>query len=340
MSDINLSSLSTYLCSHVEGFGRLLSVQKFAGGQSNPTYLVDTDKQQYVLRRKPFGKLLKSAHAIDREFRVMQALRNTDVPVARAVHFCADEKIIGSAFYLMEYIEGRVMWDPALPDIGPEQRSEVYEEMLRVMTTLHRVDVEKAGLSDFGRPGNYYQRQINRWSEQYKASASEPDHQFEKLMGWLSVNMPEDDGQIALVHGDFRLDNMMFATDSQNVLALMDWELSTLGHPYADLAYQCMQLRMPHNSVMPGLGGLDRADLQIPTEREYVARYCELMGIDSLPNWNFYLAFSFFRLIAILLGVKQRAMQGSASSDKAMEMATLIEPLTELALEICSEEKP
>ncbi|ALS99869.1 phosphotransferase family protein [Lacimicrobium alkaliphilum] len=338
MSDFNLSSLCLYLSGKIDGFRELTSAEKFNGGQSNPTYLLHAGNRRYVLRRKPSGPLLKSAHAIDREFRVMQALQHTDVPVARPLHYCADETVIGTAFYVMEYIQGRVMWDPALPDIKPLQRGDIYREMLRVLTALHKVDPDACGLADFGKPGNYYQRQISRWSKQYYASAGEPHPGMEALIVWLSANMPEDDGKTSLVHGDFRLDNMMFDIERPRVLALVDWELSTLGHPYADLAYQCMQLRMPHNQIMPGLGGLDRGALMIPTEQEYVEQYCQMMGIAGIPNWNFYLVFSFFRLIAILLGVKQRAQQGSASSDKAMEMASLIEPLTELALQICNED--
>lgn len=333
--DFDNAQLSSYLEAHVDGFKGPLTAEKFAGGQSNPTFLIDAHSGKYVLRRKPPGELLKSAHAVDREFRVMSALSDTDVPVAKAYHLCEDDSIIGSMFYLMEYIDGRVMWDPALPDYSPTQRGEIYSEMNRVLAALHSVDIEAAGLSDYGRPGNYFERQVGRWSKQYRASETESIPAMEALIEWLPANMPADDGKVALAHGDFRLDNMMFHPTEQKVLALVDWELSTLGHPYADLAYQCMQLRMAPGGVMPGLGGLDRETLGIPSEQEYVAEYCQRMGIESIPNWNFYLVFSFFRFAAILQGVKKRALEGNASSEKALELGKLVKPLADMAQELC-----
>ncbi|MAZ90098.1 MAG: phosphotransferase family protein [Cellvibrionaceae bacterium] len=325
-------ALAAYLEQHVEGFSGPLTAEKFAGGQSNPTFMLSAASGKYVLRRKPSGELLKSAHAVDREFKVISALANTDVPVAKAYHLCEDDNVIGSMFYVMEYIDGRVMWDPALPDETPSGRAAIYTEMNRVLAALHSVDIEAAGLSDYGRPGNYFERQVSRWSTQYRASETEAIPEMEQLMEWLPANMPADDGRVALAHGDFRLDNMMFHPSEPNVLALVDWELSTLGHPFADLAYQCMQLRMEHSGVMSGLGGVDRAALGIPSEEEYVAQYCERMGLEKIEHWNFYVVFSFFRFAAILQGVKKRALEGNASSDKALQMGALVKPLAERAV--------
>lgn len=334
MSDSNQNNfsfdtakLADYLEQNIPGFEGPINAEKFAGGQSNPTFLIQAESGKYVLRRKPPGELLKSAHAVDREYRVIAALADTEVPVAKAYHLCEDDSIIGSMFYLMEYIDGRVMWDPSLPEESPDSRSAIYSEMNRVLAALHSVDVEAVGLSDYGKPGNYFERQIGRWSKQYRASETESISEMEALIEWLPANMPADDGRIALVHGDFRLDNMMFHKQKSDVLALVDWELSTLGHPFADLAYQCMQLRMESTGVMSGLGGVDREALGIPSEEAYVAQYCERMGIDGIDDWNFYIVFSFFRFAAILQGVKKRAQEGNASSEKALQMGALVRPL-------------
>jgi aminoglycoside phosphotransferase (APT) family kinase protein len=331
--DFDAVTLANYLEKHVDGFIGPLTAEKFPGGQSNPTFLLRASSGKYVLRRKPPGELLKSAHAVDREFRVMSALADSEVPVAKAFHLCEDDSVIGGMFYLMEYIDGRVMWDPALPDLQAEQRGPIYSEMTRVLAALHSVDIEAAGLGDYGKPGNYFERQLGRWGKQYRVTETETIPAMEKLLEWLPANMPEDDGRVVLAHGDFRLDNMMFDPRESKVLALVDWELSTLGHPFSDLAYQCMQLRMRHDGVvMPGLGGLDREPLGIPSEEEYVAQYCERMGLDGIPNWNFYVAFSFFRLAAILQGVKKRALEGNASSEKGLQMGALVKPLSEMAV--------
>ncbi len=332
--DFDTDRLATYLEQHVAGFQGPLTATKFAGGQSNPTFLIEAASGKYVLRRKPPGELLKSAHAVDREFRVISALADTEVPVAGAYHLCDDDSVIGGMFYLMEYIDGRVMWDPALPDQNSENRTAIYCEMNRVLAALHSVDIDKVGLSDYGKPGNYFERQVGRWSKQYRASETESIPAMERLMDWLVTHMPDDDGRVSLVHGDFRLDNMMFHPTEPRVLALVDWELSTLGHPFADLAYQCMQLRMPHQCVMPGLGGIDRAARGIPTEEAYVAQYCKSMDLDGITDWNFYLAFSFFRFAAILQGVKKRALDGNASSDKALKLGELVLPLATMAVEL------
>ena len=328
--ELDIASLTAYLEANVDGFKGPLSAEKFAGGQSNPTYLIEAASGKYVLRRKPPGELLKSAHAVDREFRVMHALASTDVPVPKMRVLCDDDSVIGSMFFLMDFLDGRIMWDAALPGQTPAERTAIYDAMNKVLADLHSVDIEKAGLSDYGKPGNYFERQLSRWTTQYRASETETVPSMEKMMVWLSDNLPADDGLVCINHGDFRLDNMMFAHDSSEVLALLDWELSTLGHPYADLAYQCMQLRIPSDAAIPGLGGVDREVLGIPSEKAYVQQYCQRRGIAEIDNWVFYLAFSFFRLSAILQGVYKRALDGNASSKKAMDYGALAAPLADL----------
>lgn len=332
--DFDTEKLAAYLERHVLGFAGPLVAEKFSGGQSNPTFKITTATGQYVLRRKPPGELLKSAHAVDREFKVLAALANTDVPVAAVYHLCEDDEVIGSMFYLMEFKAGRVFWDPALPDLDNAQRAAIFDEMNRVMVALHSVDIDAVGLRDFGRPGHYFQRQIDRWTKQYRAAETEVIADMDTLIEWLPNNTPDDDGKLVLAHGDFRLDNMMFHPTEPKVMALLDWELSTLGHPYADLAYQCMQLRLANDSVLAGLGGIDRKALAIPTEEEYVALYCQRMGLQGIPNWNFYVIFSMFRFASILEGVGRRALDGNASSDKAGQMKGLVGPLAKMAVEL------
>jgi len=338
--EIDTSKLASYLERHIDDFRGPLTATKFDAGQSNPTFMIEAASGKYVLRRKPPGELLKSAHAVDREFRVISSLGDTNVPVAKAYHMCNDESIVGSIFYIMEYIDGRVMWDPALRDHDAAERTAIYTEMNRVLASLHSVDIEAAGLIDYGKPGNYFERQTGRWSKQYRASMTETIDEMETLMQWLPANMPVDDGRVALVHGDFRLDNMMFHPSEPKVLALVDWELSTLGHPYADLAYQCMQLRVGREAVIAGLGDMDRPAHGIPTEADYVAQYCQRRGIDPIPNWNFYLAFSFFRLAAILQGVLKRAIDGNASSQKAFDYGALAPQLAEMAIDLIETQAP
>jgi aminoglycoside phosphotransferase (APT) family kinase protein len=294
-----------------------------------------------VLRRQPPGKLLKSAHAVDREYRVLAALANTDVPVAKVYHLCDDPDVIGSMFYIMEFCDGNVHWASSLEDMSSnQQRAKMYDEMSRVMAAIHSVDLEKVGLSDYGRPGNYFQRQYDRWSAQYKASELKPIPEMDQVIEWLGDNIPEDDGKVSLVHGDYRLDNLMFSADNERVIAVLDWELSTLGHPYADLAYQCMGMRLPSGNgpgASSGLLGVDTQALGIPSEQEYIDSYCQRMGIDKLDNWNFYLAFSFFRLAAIAQGVAKRAADGNASSKAAGGIATMVQPIAANALAIINE---
>jgi aminoglycoside phosphotransferase (APT) family kinase protein len=334
---LDTQKLAAYLEQQVPGFKGPLTAEKFPGGQSNPTYAVSAESGRYVLRRKPPGLLLKSAHAVDREFKVIAALADTGVPVAKVYHLCEDESVIGSMFFLMEFVDGVVHWDATLPDLDNEQRRVMYDEMNRALAAMHSVDIDAVGLADFGKPGNYFERQIGRWSKQYRAAETGTIEAMEQLLTWLPDNLPADDGKVSLVHGDYRLDNMMFHATEPRILAVVDWELSTLGHPYADLAYQCMQWRLPPGGSLSGLQGEDRAALGIPSEEEYVARYCERMGIDTIENWTFYLAFSFFRLADILQGVKKRALDGNASNDQALEMGALVEPLASAATALISD---
>jgi len=332
--DFDVAQLADYLEDKVAGFKGPLTAEKFAGGQSNPTFKITAASGEYVLRRKPPGELLKSAHAVDREYRVLSALANTEVPVAEVYHLCEDDSVIGSMFYLMEFKAGTVFWDPALPDMSNAERGAIFDQMNQVLVDLHSVDVDKVGLADYGRPSNYFSRQTDRWSKQYRASELETIGDMDQLMEWLPQNMPADDGKLVLVHGDFRLDNIMFHPSEPRPLALLDWELSTLGHPYADLAYQCMQLRLDNDSVLAGLGGIDRQALGLPSEEDYVALYCQRMGLENIPNWNFYVVFSMFRFAAILQGVAKRAQEGNASSDKASRMGLLVKPLAKMAVEL------
>jgi len=326
--------IGKYLESNVSGFKGLKRVEKFSDGQSNPTFLLSADSGQYVLRRQPPGELLKSAHAVDREFRVISALASSDVPVARALHLCTDRDVIGSMFYLMSYEQGRIFWNPALPELDNTRRREIYNEMNRVLAALHDVDIKAVGLVDYGRPGNYFERQISRWSQQYRATKTENIDAMNRLMEWLPANMPEDDHKVSLIHGDFRIDNMIFHPTAPTALALLDWELSTLGHPYADLAYQCMQLRLGSDAIIPGLGDVSRESLGIPSEQEYVEQYCKRRNLREIPDWNFYLAFGFFRFAAILQGVLKRAIDGNASSSKAFDYGALAPKLALMAIDL------
>lgn len=332
--DLPLDVLGRYLEKQIAGFRGPLGASRFSGGQSNPTYLLSAESGRYVLRRKPFGELLKSAHAVDREYRVMTALQDSGVPVPKTFHLCEDEAVIGAVFFVMQHVEGRQFWAPSLPNVDTAGRSAIFDEMNRVLVALHSVDYAALGLDDFGKPGNYFERQVARWTTQYRASQTEAMPAMDRLIDWLPAHMPPDDGRSSLIHGDYRLDNMLFATDGYNAVALLDWELSTLGHPLADLAYQCMQLRMPADGVISGLAGIDRKALGIPTEQEYVESYCERARLDGIPNWTFYLVFSFFRFAAILQGILKRALTGTAASDLAFQYGALAEPLADMAVEL------
>ena len=264
---LDTAVLLPYLEANVDGFRGPMSVEKFAGGQSNPTFRIKAASGNYVLRRQPPGKLLRSAPAVEREFRVLSALAGSEVPVASVYHLCEDRDVIGSLFYVMEYCEGRIFWDAAVPEVDKAERSAIYDELCRVLAALHDVDIDAAGLADFGKPGNYFQRQFDRWSGQYRASEFERIEPMETLLAWLATNLPDDDGRIVLVHGDYRLDNMIFDASAPRAIALLDWELSTLGHPFADVGYLCMQLRMPQQvGTMSGLRGMDLEELGIPDE--------------------------------------------------------------------------
>ena len=337
VDQLDTKKLGAYLAGQIEGFVELRSAEKFADGQSNPTFLLTADSGKYVLRRKPPGRLLKSAHAVDREFRVISALAETDVPVAKAYHLCEDDSIIGSMFYVMSFADGRIFWDPALPEMRNEDRAALYDEMNRVLAALHSVDIDALGLRDFGKPGSYFERQVSRWTKQYLAAETEVIEPMDALIRWLPEHMPADDGQVALVHGDYRLDNMIFHAAESRVLAVVDWELSTLGHPFADLAYQCMQWRLPNAGISKGLAGMDRNALGIPTEADYIERYCRRTGRDGIPDWTFCLAFSFFRLAAIVQGVRKRALDGNASSGRATEIGRMARPLALAAVELIDE---
>lgn len=324
---LDVDAVARYLETHVPGFEGPVRVEKFPGGQSNPTFRLSARSGTYVLRRQPSGQLLKSAHAVDREYRVLRALEANGVPVPHAYDLCEDRDVIGSLFYVMDYVPGRIFWDPALPDVPRELRAAHYDALLRALAKLHGVDVQAAGLGDYGRAGNYFERQIGVWTKQYRATQTEPHAGMEALMSWLPAHCPAQASALALVHGDYRIDNLIFAPSEPHVVAILDWELSTLGDPLADLAYFCMCLRLRPDGPIAGLQGKDRAGLGIPEEAAMVARYCELRGIPAVPDWNFYIAFSFFRLAAILQGVKKRALEGNASSSKAHEMGDLALPL-------------
>ncbi len=332
-------ALTRWMREHVTGFEGPLSVEMFKGGQSNPTYKLITPQKAYVMRAKPgpVAKLLPSAHAVEREFKVMGALHGTGVPVAEMYALCEDESVIGRAFYIMECVEGRVIWDQALPGMTRAERGAIYDEMNRVMAALHSVKPQDIGLGDYGKPGNYFERQIGRWSKQYVASITQPIPEMDKLMEWLPQNIPamaRDETMVSVVHGDYRLDNLMFHPTEPRVLAVLDWELSTLGHPLADFSYHCMAWHIPPGSFR-GIGGLDVVSLGIPTEAEYIARYCERTGLaqpDQLKaDWNFYLAYNLFRLAAILQGIAKRVEMGTASSAQAVSSAAGARPLAQMA---------
>jgi aminoglycoside phosphotransferase (APT) family kinase protein len=330
-AQIDTIALARYLEAKLPGFKGPIAAEKTPSGQSNPTFILSCPGGRYVLRKKPPGQLLKSAHAVDREYRVMKGLEGTDVPVPRMLLLCEDDAVLGTAFFVMEFVDGTVFWNPALPELTKPQRAKVYDEQNRALAALHCVDPAKVGLADFGKAGSYFARQRDRWTKQYRASETERLDDMERLIAWLERNEPPDDGRVSLVHGDYRLDNMIFAHDAARLLAVIDWELSTLGHPFSDLAYQCMQWRLPNRDAMRGLADVDRTSLGIPTEAEYVARYCERMGLPEIPHWKFCLAFSFFRLAAIVQGVKKRGLEGNASNpEKALKSGEMVPVLAKM----------
>ncbi|HSV69169.1 MAG TPA: phosphotransferase family protein [Methylibium sp.] len=334
----DVTALQAWLAPRLEGFAGPLAVEQFKGGQSNPTYQLVTPTRSWVMRSKPGPKarLLPSAHAIEREFAVMRALHGSDVPVPRMCLLCEDEAVIGRAFYVMEFVQGRVLWEQSLPGLDPAVRAAIYDEMNRVIAALHRVDVQRAGLAGYGKPGNYFERQIGRWSKQYLASITTPIEAMNRLMAWLPEHMPasaRDEREVAVVHGDFRLDNLVFHANEPRVIAVLDWELSTLGHPLADFSYHCMSWHITPGAFR-GIGGLDLAALGIPDERDYVARYCARTGradLDAvMADWNFYLAYNLFRMAGILQGIAKRVEDGTAASEQARQAAAGARPLAEL----------
>jgi aminoglycoside phosphotransferase (APT) family kinase protein len=329
---LDLAALHAHLAAHLQGYAGPLTARAFDEGQSNPTFLLETPGRSYVLRKKPPGALLKSAHAVDREYRVQKALADTEVPVARMLHLCEDEAVLGTVFYVMEHVPGRVFWDPALPELSPPERGRVYDEMNRVLAAIHDVDVGAVGLGDFGRPGDYFARQLKRWREQYRATETDPIPDMDALILWLEEHLPPDDGACSLVHGDYRIDNMLFDPETLRVRAVLDWELSTLGHPLADLAYQVMQRAMGRDWKLRGLAGLDLDTLGIPSEDAYVAAYRRRRRLGDLPNWGYAKAFAFFRFAAICQGVGKRALDGNAAGADAARIGAMARPLAALGL--------
>lgn len=324
-TQLDTTAVARWLSDNLPGFSGPIEATKFDIGQSNPTFRLETPSGQYVLRRKPPGVLLKSAHAVDREFRVQKALAGTDVPVANMHLLCEDDAVIGSAFYVMDFVEGRNFDDPRLKELSSEERGAVIDEMGRVLAAIHSVDIAAVGLSDYGPEGNYFERQVARWTKQYKASETETVPQMDALIDWLAANIPADDGKRTLVHGDYRIDNMLFAKDRAEVVAVLDWELSTIGHPYADLAAVIMQWQMPPGQEGRGLAGVDRAALGLPSDEDFIAAYCDRMGLPGIEKFGFYLAFCFFRMGAIIQGVKKRALDGNASDpERAAQLGSFV----------------
>ncbi len=315
------AALAAYLAPRLEGDWRDLEITPFTGGQSNPTFLLRAGDRHYVLRKRPPGPLLPSAHAIDREYRVMQALRTTPVPVPRLHLFCEDETILGTTFFIMDYVAGRVIKEPELPGLSPQERAATYDAMAACLAALHQVDLNAAGLADYGRPQGYYARQVKRWGEQYRASETHSIAEMEELIAWLPANLPAE-GPASLVHGDFRLENLILHPSEPKILAVLDWELSTLGDPLGDLAYNCLPWHLPPHAF-GGLKGRDLAGSGIPREADYLQAYCRLTGRSHIDQWHFYVAFALFRLAAILQGVFKRALDGNAASPDARQRGAL-----------------
>lgn len=337
----DVAALDAYLRQRVAGYpAGTLTVEQFKGGQSNPTFKLSIGGQHYVLRTKPApaAKLLPSAHAIEREYRVMDALQQAGFPAARQYLLCTDESVIGRAFYLMEFVAGRVLWDQALPGMTPAGRAAIYDEMNRVMARLHSIDYAAIGLADYGKPGNYFARQIERWSKQYLASQTEPIDAMDQLIAWLPHHIPPGE-DTAIVHGDFRLDNLLFHPTEPRILAVLDWELSTLGHPFADFSYHCMSWHIAPGQFR-GIAGLDLGALGIPSQQQYIARYAERTGKTiRLEDFNFYLAFNMFRLASIMQGIMKRYVEGTAASAQALESGKMARPMAELAWDYASGRK-
>lgn len=326
----DVARLQAFMEEHVEGFSGTLEVAQFKGGQSNPTFLLDAGGKRYVMRRKPPGELLKSAHAVDREYKVITALGQTDVPVPRTYALCTDDSVVGTWFYIMDHVEGRIFWTPDLPEVEKGERRAIYEGMADALARLHSVDHEAIGLGDFGKPSDYIARQIHIWTKQYKASETETIEEMDRLIEWLPAHLPPDEGP-CVVHGDFRLDNMIFHPTEPRVIAILDWELSTIGDPMADFSYNCMPYHLAVQANTSGLARHDPSDLGIPTEDDYIALYCARTGRDRIDNWDYYLAYNIFRLAAISQGIMGRVVAGTAASAKAIESGKRARPLAEQA---------
>lgn len=329
-ADLDGGALGEWMREHLGSGIELRSAEKFAGGQSNPTYRLDTSEGAMVLRRKPFGKLLPSAHAVEREHRLIDALHPTPVPVAKPIALCEDAEIIGAPFYLMEMVTGRTFWQGALPDCSKEERGAIYSEMIDALARLHAVDPGAVGLGDFGAPGNYFARQVGRWTKQYRAAQTDDIPEVERLIEWLPATLPHQD-RVSIIHGDYRIDNMIYAPDRPEILAIIDWELSTLGDPFADFAYLAMNWAMPHGERGAQLGGLDLGALGIPTLEQATEQYCGLTGRTSVPDLNWFFAYNLFRLVGIIQGIKKRALDGNASNANAEAAAARIVPLAQQA---------
>jgi len=328
--DIDIARLEPWLAAHVAGFAGPVSADKFPGGQSNPTYRLTAPSGAYVLRRKPFGRVLPSAHAVDREYRLIAALHPTGFPVARPYALCEDDGVIGSAFYVMEMVVGRTFWDGSLPDVSAADRRTIYEAMIDRLADLHAIDPEAVGLGDYGPPGNYFERQVRRWTKQYRAAQTDDLPEVEKLIAWLPATLPRQD-RVSIIHGDYRIDNLIYSPGASSVSAVLDWELSTLGDPLADFAYVAMNWAMPSGEHNASIGGLDLDALGIPTLDDITQRYCARTGRDGVPDLDWYFAYNLFRLLGIVQGIKRRALDGNASSARATEMAKRVPMLAAAA---------
>jgi aminoglycoside phosphotransferase (APT) family kinase protein len=326
-------ALEAHLASHVQGFRGPMRVTQFDSGQSNPTFHIAADSGNYVLRKKPPGRLLPSAHLVDREYRVMKALADTGVPVPPVLHFSSDESVIGTSFFVMAFVPGRIFRHPSLPNMSADDRRAIYEAMIDVLARLHRVDYAAIGLADYGKPGNYFARQITRWSEQYIAAKTDEMPAMDRLMTWLPAHVPPGD-ETSIVHGDYRLENLIFHSTEPHIVAVVDWELSTLGHPLADLAYNCLTYHLDPSLLGVATSTNDTGGR--PSETEQIERYCELTGRSGIPSWNFYVAFSLFRLASILQGVYARGLQGNASSAQALQRGAAARAIAQRGLEIAS----
>ena len=329
MSDLDEALLEDWLRDEVPGFPKLVGLEKFSGGQSNPTYRVETESQDYVLRRKPFGPLLPSAHAVEREFRLLSALRPTGFPVPAPLALCEDASIIGSPFYLMELVEGRTFWDASLPQLPLAERRSCHEAMIDTLAALHRLDHDALGLTDFGRPGNFFARQVDRWTRQYRAAQTDDIAEIERLIEWLPRTVPEQT-RASIIHGDYRIDNLIYESEESRVRAVLDWELATIGDPLADFTYLAMNWVIPFDG-QSGLGGLDLETAGLPSLETITARYCEATGRDGLPDLHWYFAYNLFRLASIVQGIKKRLAEGNASSVKAAASAERVRPLAKSA---------